>query len=522
MSLDQWAAVYPACCRLLGPAAWERLAVGDDPAQFPGRLRAMVAADLPAFLPELAALEWARHEVRAAATAIGPVDRLIVNPFLRVVEAEWRGLAPWLGEGGQAPPQPGRECLLVWWVPAQEMVRCRPADDEDLLVLKVMSEGIDPRAAAALGGLPVGVIDRALKRAVARGLLLAPPSRLRRDEAMFPVAGVAEEWLAAQVFTLQWHITQQCDLHCKHCYDRSARPAVTLGQGLAVLDELREFCLARRVEGQVSFSGGNPLLHPDFFALYRGACERGLTTAILGNPTSRETLAGIVAIQEPSFFQVSLEGLAAHNDFIRGPGHFARVLAFLDLLREFGIYSMVMLTLTRDNLPQVLPLAELLRDKADLFTFNRLAMVGEGARLLSVPPEEYRAFLADYLTAAADNPALRLKDNLFNLLRQEKGLPLSGGCTGYGCGAAFNFLSLLPDGEVHACRKFPSPIGNLHEQGLAAVYDGEAAQRYRAGCRACRDCAIRPVCGGCLAVAYGFGLAVNEQRDPYCFLPPSG
>lgn len=522
MSRDQWAAVYPACRRLLGPAAWERLAVGADPAQFPRRLRAMAAPDLPAFLPELAALEWARHEVRAAATAIGPVDRLIVNPFLRVVEAEWRGLAPWLGEGGEALPRPGREWLLVWWAPAQGTVCCRPAGDEDLLALKVMSEEVDPRAAATLGGLPVGAIDRALKRAVAHGLLLAPPSRLRRDETMFPVAGVAEEWLAAPVFTLQWHVTQQCDLHCKHCYDRSARPAVALGQGLAVLDELREFCLARRVEGQVSFSGGNPLLHPDFFALYRGASERGLTTAILGNPTSRETLAGIVAIQEPSFFQVSLEGLATHNDFIRGPGHFARVLDFLDLLREFRIYSMVMLTLTRENMDEVLPLAELLRGRVDLFTFNRLAMVGEGAQLLSVRPEEYRAFLADYLAAARENPAMSLKDNLFNLLRQEKGLPLSGGCTGYGCGAAFNFLSLLPDGEAHACRKFPSPIGNLHEQGLAAVYDGEAAQRYRAGCRACRDCAIRPVCGGCLAVAYGFGLAVNEQRDPYCFLPPSG
>ena len=30
-----------------------------------------------------------------------------------------------------------------------------------------------------------------------------------------------------------------------------------------------------------------------------------------------------------------------------------------------------------------------------------------------------------------------------------------GGCTGFGCGAAFNFMAVLPDGEVHACRKVP-------------------------------------------------------------------
>lgn len=258
-----------------------------------------------------------------------------------------------------------------------------------------------------------------------RGLLLAPPSRLRRDETMFPLAGVAKERLAATVFTLQWHIIQACDLHCKHCYDRSSRPPVSLAQGLAVLDDLRDFCRDRHVVGQVSFTGGNPLLHPDFLALYRAAAERGFLTAILGNPTSRAQLDAIVAIQPPAFFQVSLEGLEAHNDLIRGPGHFRRVLDFLAVLREFGIYAMVMLTLTRDNLAEVLPLAELLRDQADLFTFNRLAMVGEGAQLLSVRPEEYPAFLADYLAAAERNPVMSLKDNLLNLARHQQGCRFS-------------------------------------------------------------------------------------------------
>ncbi|NDY43751.1 hypothetical protein G3N55_13020, partial [Dissulfurirhabdus thermomarina] len=40
------------------------------------------------------------------------------------------------------------------------------------------------------------------------------------------------------------------------------------------------------------------------------------------------------------------------------------------------------------------------------------------------------------------------KDNLLNALLHREGLPLSDGCTGYGCGAAFNFIALLPDGEA--------------------------------------------------------------------------
>ena len=84
----------------------------------------------------------------------------------------------------------------------------------------------------------------------------------------------------------------------------------------------------------MTFTGGNPLLHPQFNELYRAARELGFGTAILGNPTSRERLEEILAIGKPHFFQVSLEGLREHNDWIRGPGHFDRVMEFLEILRS--------------------------------------------------------------------------------------------------------------------------------------------------------------------------------------------
>lgn len=82
----------------------------------------------------------------------------------------------------------------------------------------------------------------------------------------------------------------------------------------------------------------------------------------------------------------------------------------------------------------------------------------------------------------------------------------------------FNFVALLPDGEVHACRKFPSPIGNVRESSLRAIYDSAEANRYRQGCGECRGCPVRSVCGGCLAVSHVRGLDVFRQRDPHCFM----
>jgi len=478
---------------------------------------------LPEFLSELARLEWNFRQIASSEIKSQPVfDRIKVNPSLQLIQVCWKGLPEILKSvknSSSAVPMPGEEFVLIWRDSKTGQAEVETASNEDLLVLKMVAEGIEPREVAHAGGLPVASIETAIDRAVERGILLQPGTRIRRDPATFPMGKITNDvFLSSSLFTLQWHITQACDLHCKHCYDRSERSSLTLEKGLAILDDLRAFCRSRQVKGQVSFSGGNPLLYPHFTELYRAATERGFGTAVLGNPASRGRIEELLEIQRPNFFQVSLEGLPDHNDTIRGHGHFEKTMEFLGVLRELRIYSMVMLTLTRDNLDQVLPLAELLRGWTDSFTFNRLSRVGEGAKLQLPSPEAYRAFLESYLKAEETNPILALKDNLINILYFQKGGDPFGGCTGFGCGAAFNFLTALADGEVHACRKFPSLIGNVLEQSLGEIYESEAAKRYRAGTRACRACPIRPVCGGCLAVVHGHGLDVFKDRDPYCFI----
>jgi selenobiotic family peptide radical SAM maturase len=334
-----------------------------------------------------------------------------------------------------------------------------------------------------------------------------------------------DRWLwgrRARCFTLQWHITDACGLRCRHCYTDRRQPPAPLAQLRDVLRDLARFCRSRRVEGHVCLTGGDPFCHPDFFELYRDVADSGMRVSILGNPVPRDAITRLVAIRRPSYYQVSLEGLQQTNDHIRGEGHFASTIDFLRLLREHGICTSVMLTLSRDNIDEVLPLGELLRPFGVRFRFNRLVRVGRGQTMPDVSPSEYERFLRRYRAAAEENPVLQMKDGLFNILQWERGEAPLGGCTGYGCGAAFNFLALLPNGEAHACRKFPSPVGDVFRHGLAAAYDSEAARRYRQGSRGCRGCALRRSCGGCLAVTHGRGLDPLTDRDPYCFMPASG
>lgn len=469
------------------------------------------------FLADLAAIEYARYILSMISVPDGATVReLVINPALELVSVRWHHLPAFLDDQ-TIIPEIGDEWVLVFKKPGTKVMQTITPSGHELLALKIVAEGMGSREAASLGGVTMGVIDDILAAAVQRGLLLAPGSLLVRPDS-FPRGKIVDpRFFSAPTFTLQWHVTQVCDLHCRHCYDRSDRKEMELSQGIRVLDDLYDFCKAHHVFTQVTFTGGNPLLYPHFNTLYQEAADRGFMTAILGNPMPRRRIEEILARQKPEFYQVSLEGLQAQNDSVRGEGHFERTLDFLDLLRELGIYSMVMLTLTRANMDEVLELAELLRNRVDLFTFNRLAMVGEGAALASVAPEDFPGFLREYRQAAARNPCMGLKDNLFNLLGHEQGLLHGGGCAGYGCGAGFNFVSLLPDGEVHACRKLPSLIGNMYQQHLGEIYHGLLAGQYRQGSAACQGCEIRPVCGGCPAVVYGYGRDIFRDVDPYCW-----
>lgn len=446
-----------------------------------------------------------------------------INPTLQLLALTWSNLCTLLKDSSkQTVPVQEQEFVVLYKFPGDGEIFFFPASKTNLLALKVLSDNLDRKQVAKEADVAVGLVDAAIEEACKQGILISPPSAIQRPDTHLPAIG-ANKWhshLSSNVFTLQWHVTQACDLHCKHCYDRSEISPLTLEQGVTILDQFRDFVLEKKVRGQVTFTGGNPLLYKHFSELYKEAAKRNFSIAILGNPTSKDVIQSLQAIQPLSFYQVSLEGLEEHNDSIRGAGHFKRIMAFLKILDELSIYSMVMLTLTRENMNQVLPLGEFLRGKTDLFTFNRLSQTGEGAALKTAAKEEYKGFLEQYLEAVKANPTMGLKDNLINIVKTEQGDKVFGGCTGYGCGAAFNFCSILPNGDMHACRKFQSPIGNVLESSLLDLYNSDIAETYRMGPEECRGCKIRPVCGGCQAVIQSSGLDITLNKDPYCFLVP--
>src|SRR5659263_383189 len=89
---------------------------------------------------------------------------------------------------------------------------------------------------------------------------------------------------SAHDFIIQWHLTEKCNLRCKHCYQAGAsQPEMPFGLIRAVVSEisrmLKDWQEAYDLEFSPSFNvtGGEPFLRPDFLAILEEMVGPGST-----------------------------------------------------------------------------------------------------------------------------------------------------------------------------------------------------------------------------------------------------
>ena len=179
-----------------------------------------------------------------------------------------------------------------------------------------------------------------------------------------------------------WNLIRRCNLSCQHCYTTSADidfpGELSTPEIYAVMDDLKQFKVPVLI-----LSGGEPLLHPDIFAISRRAKQMGFYVALSSNGTliTPDNIAEIAAIGY-QYIGVSLDGLEdAHDQFRRKPGSFAASMAGIRLLRTHGIKAGIRFTLTQDNAHDFAALLDLMdAEDIDKFYLSHLNYGGRGNR----------------------------------------------------------------------------------------------------------------------------------------------
>lgn len=68
-------------------------------------------------------------------------------------------------------------------------------------------------------------------------------------------------------FYIQWHITERCNLRCKHCYQDNSyiNNELDFNSLCNILDSYIKTLKIWKIRGSISITGGEPLIREDFF-----------------------------------------------------------------------------------------------------------------------------------------------------------------------------------------------------------------------------------------------------------------
>ena len=338
-----------------------------------------------------------------------------------------------------------------------------------------------------------------------------------------------------QYFSFQWHITDECDQRCKHCYIFSENcnkklDAMSWQQMQDTFYNCLDFCAFYDRLPYFYITGGDPILHPDFWKLLGLMEQHSVPFTILGNPFH---LTDEVCRRLKEYgcekYQLSLDGLRETHDWFRKPGSFDITLEKIVCINRAGIRSVVMTTVSGTNSDEVPGIIDaVVATGANVFAFARYCPTSE-EKDVGIEPLRYRKLLADCdkkfkeYEAAGCQTYFNKKDHLWTLYGYETGafkIPeaVEDGMIYGGCNCGNCHLTILPTGDVYACRRVQnSKVANVFTDRLADVWVCQMEQyRDYTKFEKCSKCELLAFCRGCPAVASGKD-GNFYAADPQCW-----
>ena len=338
-----------------------------------------------------------------------------------------------------------------------------------------------------------------------------------------------------EYFAFQWHITEECDQRCKHCYIFSEdnfkkTDSMSWKQMQETFYNCLDFCEVYDRQPYFYITGGDPILHPDFWRLLALLKDYDIPFTILGNPFYlNDEVCKRLKEYGCRKYQLSLDGLRETHDWFRKPGSFGSTLEKIDCIKRAGIRSVIMTTVSGTNRKEIPDLIDTVVERgADIFAFTRYCPTSE-EKDTGMTPQEYRELLDichqkfEKYEAEGCSTYFNRKDHLWTLYEYEKGIfkipeeaqdeMIYGGCN---CGNCH--MTILPNGDLLACRRMKnSCVGNVTADRIADVWICQMEQyRNYTAFEKCSKCELLAYCRGCPAVAGG--ADGNFYRaDPQCW-----
>lgn len=318
-----------------------------------------------------------------------------------------------------------------------------------------------------------------------------------------------------------------CNMDCRMCFLRLSPAEMAAHGRLRTADEWLTLARDAAARGLLflTVTGGEPLLFPDFPALWRGLCGLGLILTLNTNGTLlTEQAADLFAAHMPRRINVTLYGASdeTYARLCRNPAGFTQTMRGIRLLLDRGIQVKLNASVTPDNAAELDALYAIADDLGvplmpDSYMFPcarkgcmpfdhtaRLSPADSAAAWMHVkekelPPEAF----AEMCAAMA---ACRVKD-----AAPAEGLPPEP----IPCRAGSSSFWVNWQGRMTPCVFLDAPAPDVFTVGFDEAWETVRAAR-DAMCMppACTACPRRPFCAVC-AAAVRWETGALENPPPY-------
>jgi len=334
-------------------------------------------------------------------------------------------------------------------------------------------------------------------------------------------------------FFIQWHITNLCNLRCKHCYQEDFSKSRDLD--FPALKKVSDNVLSAMSEWDkkacIHVTGGEPFLKEELFLLLdhldRQSAVEELGIITNGLHFDQDTMGRLSLLRKLKKIKISLDGADVEmNDSIRGRGTFERAIENVSLIKREGRFGIIlMFTVMKRNFRDLVSLLKLCQDLGvDGLIIERFIPWGMGKKIIDevLGQKEWNELvdtLSEFFSLNDDGlfPYQAFQVNFSGEEMELLGAPCVIGKDG---------LCIMPEGNVLPCRRFPISIGNLLSDSLKIIWEkSEVLERLRRKENLkgrCGRCEIMD-CRGCrsLALALTGDYLGEDPHCPYHLEPPT-
>ncbi len=294
--------------------------------------------------------------------------------------------------------------------------------------------------------VPNGRGDALLKSlATEKKTIAAEPFLARLPDAPgFAYRGRYKHLNADSLNELWFHITNRCNLTCAHCLFSSGPESASELSADAILCRAEEaYALGCRI---FALTGGEPLCHPEIDDILAGLLQwEDAHVVMLTNGLLLERLLSGSHDLSRIHLQISVDGIGARHDAIRGEGAFERLCLQLEQVKERQLPFTVSMCVERRNLEDMDALVDFAAQHgASNLHYLWYFVKGRGQDESSVPPAEIFPKLR-LAAEKAEQSGLQI-DNLAAMKTQ---IFAPAGTMHDGSSSGWESAAIGPDGKLY-------------------------------------------------------------------------